>query len=163
MLNRFGNVIKGFVAIVLLVCGCARQSQPVPEAAIQSQGFIYQQRVGIASTRGDEAGCLAVYNASLIPGVKVTLIDQPDAKQSAEQPSVKEATVARHLSESCDNHVGTGDGDGSNLSFYQIQLINKPWPFYTTVVAIIDPTRPITVQSGTIDADLDGDGTNESF
>src|SRR5262249_46501751 len=163
MLNRYGKAFKSLVGTVLIVCGCARQSQPVSEAVTQSQGFVYEQRIGIASTRGAEAGCLAVYNPSLIAGVKVTLIDQPDATQSTEPAGVQEAAVVERLSQPCDDHMGMGDRDCSNLSFYKIQLVTKPWPYYTSVVAIIDPSGPITVRAGKAEADLDGDGTNESF
>jgi len=107
--------------------------------------------------------CLAVYNPTLVPGVQVTLVDQPDATQLAESAIVKEATVVERLSQSCDNHIGMVAGNGFSPSFYQIRLVTKPSPFYSTVVAIINPDRPITVRAGKIDADLDGDGTNESF
>ena len=133
------------------------------EGVAKSQEFVYEQRVGVASVRDDENGCLAVYNPTLVSGVQITLVDQPDVTQLAESATVKEATVVERLSQSCDNHIEMVAGNGFSPSFYQIRLVTKPSPFYSTVVAIINPDRPITVRAGKIDADLDGDGTNESF
>jgi hypothetical protein len=161
--SRSKLVFKSAAAMLVIVCGCARQSQPPPRAVTKSEQFVYEQRVGVASIRGDENGCLAVYNPTLVPGVPVTLVDQPDVTQLAEPATVKEATVVERLSQSCDNHMGTGAGDRFAPSFYQIRLVTKPWPFYTSVVAIINHDRPITVRAGKIDADFDGDGTNESL
>lgn len=164
MLNSWGKpVFKSVVATLAITCSCSRPSQPVPRAVTKSQEFVYEQRVGVASVRDDENGCLAVYNPTLVPGVQVTLVDQPDVTQLAESATVKEATVVERLSQSCDNHMGMDAGNGFSPSFYQIRLVTKPSPFYSTVVAIINPDRPITVRAGKIDADLDGDGTNESF
>ena len=164
MLNSWGKpVFKSVVATLAITCSCSRPSQPVPRAVTKSQEFVYEQRVGVASVRDDENGCLAVYNPTLVPGVHVTFVDQPDVTQLAESATVKEATVVERLSQSCDNHMGMDAGNGFSPSFYQIRLVTKPSPFYSTVVAIINPDRPITVRAGKIDADLDGDGTNESF
>jgi hypothetical protein len=164
MLNSCSKLVfKSVVATLALTCSCSRPSQPLPRAVTKSQEFVYEQRVGVASVRDDENGCLAVYNPTLVPGVQVTLVDQPDATQLAESAIVKEATVVERLSQSCDNHIGMVAGNGFSPSFYQIRLVTKPSPFYSTVVAIINPDRPITVRAGKIDADLDGDGTDESF
>jgi|RhiMetdeSRZDD1v2_1073273.scaffolds.fasta_scaffold678949_1 hypothetical protein len=52
MLNsRSKLVFKSFVAMLVVVCGCARQSQPPPRAVTKSQQFVYEQRVGSYAAR----------------------------------------------------------------------------------------------------------------
>lgn len=108
------------------------------------------------------AGCLAVFNASVKPGTKVVLVDQPDTHQIPDKPSVNEASVVERLSESCSNNVSGPDENGRSPSFYRIQTL-KEWEANLYVIAILEPSAPIMVRDGKVEGDLDGDGTNESF
>jgi hypothetical protein len=59
----------------------------------------------------------------------------------------------------CDGKLGNGDRE-TTPSFYRLRTGETRTSLF---VAVVDPVTPIVLRDRTIDADLDGDGTKESF
>jgi hypothetical protein len=156
--------IFGFLLCTLIVApACARKPEsPAPVVPTPQKSFTYDERIGMASITND-GSCLAVFNASVNPGTKVVLVDQPNSHQVPDTPSVNTATVAERLAKSCSNAIDGPDNNGMSPSFYRIQTDVKEWKANIYVYAILEPPAPIVIRDGKVEGDLDGDGTNESF
>ena len=130
-----------------------------------TQSFVYEQRMGLA-TWHENRGCLAVFDTSITPRTRVTLVDQPASpKPPGRIPvaSVKEARVVEHLSQACDKGLSGSNNNGVAPSFYHVATADGTMPFTGMVFAILDPPGPVVVRDGHVEADLDGDGVQESF
>jgi hypothetical protein len=159
------NSLKRTCGIVLYsllaITGCTRARESAP-----AKSFSFEQQLGIVMLQGEEGGCLAIYNPSIKPGARVVLVDQPDRTQLSAMPNVSEASVVERLPSRCESgidHIGSGDREGAGFSFYQIRRSVKSGLESGFVVAVVDPVGPIELRDGKIDADLDRDGTKESF
>ncbi|MEO7191915.1 MAG: hypothetical protein ABI051_12740 [Vicinamibacterales bacterium] len=147
------NHPKGWV----IVCGCARSSGPMGQEPQHS--FLYQERMGLVKWQ-ENRGCLAVFNASITPGTRVALVDQPP---STEPPSVREGSVVERLPQACDAGLSYPNSKGVAPSFYEVATADGAAPSAAIVFAILDPPGPLVVRDGHVEADLDGDGAKESF
>lgn len=144
-------------ALVVTVHACARSPQPADQGSQQS--FVYDERVGLAKWY-ENLGCLAVFNPSIAPRTEVALVDQP---ASAELPSVRAASVVDRLPQACDEGLSGTNNHGATPSFYRIAIADGTMPPVGVVFAILEPSRPVAVRDGQVEADLDGDGAVESF
>ena len=147
------------VCMLIVTFGCSRPSEPVSQ-----NSFRYDQQIGVARIQLENSeGCLAVTDPSIKAGAKVTLVAQPIEKQSGETPGINEATVVEHLSQDCDDHrMYTQELSDAGPAYYRIRTSEK-WKGRGYVIAIVDPSGPITLNGGRIEGDLDEDGLKESF
>jgi len=143
--------------LVIGVCGCGRGSQPADPGPRQS--FVYEARTGIAKWH-ENRGCLAVFDSSITPRTRVALVDQP---ASTEPPSVKEARVVERVAQACEVGLSFANSRGVLPSFYEVATADGTTPPAGPVFAILDPLHPFVVREGRVEADLDGDGADESF
>jgi hypothetical protein len=91
------------------------------------------------------------------------LVDQPDVTAVVAVPELIEATIEEQLAAPCNGSVDQADPDGAGPSFYRLRMLGKPKAAGASAVAVVDPAGQISLRDGTLDADLDGDGTSESF
>jgi hypothetical protein len=141
------------ICTLILIAACARKTPPPP-------AFSFEKQIGVAIIGDVQKSCLMMYNPNIAVGATLTLVAQP-ALGATEPPEIKQAKVTERLSERCDDHWDTGDRGGDGLTFYRFQSTGETG--FSPVLAILDPIKPIAVREGKIDADLDGDGTKESF
>lgn len=128
--------------------------------------FSYEERIGMFMFREDNS-CLTIHNPSLKPGMKLTLVAQPDDTDlDHEAPVIAAGTIAARQTDVCDDKMGNGDRETSP-SFYRVLVPDQGelgrTAFAGLFVAVVEPLTPITLRDGKIDADLDGDGTKEFF
>jgi len=154
--NPCGRYIS-MCTLAVALCGCGSSSKP--EQQKPQETFIYEQRMGIARWR-ENKGCLAMFNAAVAPQTTVALVDQP---ASTDPPSVTDATVVERLPEACDSGLANPNSAGVVASFYLIATAAGAPPPSGIVIAILDPPAPPVVRDGRVEADLDGDSTQESF
>jgi hypothetical protein len=153
--NRWNRICVAFV--LTLACSCSRQSGPNRE-----NSFRYDQQIGLANLH-EKSGCLASANPAIDPGTKLTVVDQPAENLAFDTPVITDATVVERLSEDCDNrHMLTIELSASGPTYYRIAL-DKEWQGNGYVFAILNPSRPVTVNGKNIEGDLDGDGSKETF
>lgn len=153
-------------AVIAFVLASACRPSPGPAARAvgpPKTTFSYDERVGMANmSLGDSLGCLAVFNASVVSGTRVVLVDQHSSLQTTDKVRISEATVVEHLPEECDDHIALGD-NRLNLSFYRVRTAAGEWQGNGYVWAILDPAQPIVVRDGNVEGDLDEDGAKEYF
>jgi hypothetical protein len=158
--HRLGTAV---VLALFMILGCTPQEPSAKAGPIAQTSFAYEERIGVAELERDKSeGCLAVRNPSIEPGVKVTLVDQPDAMQMNKTPGINEGSVVERLSQECGKNIETGNSGASSLAFYRIRTV-KEWQGNRFVFAIVDPSGPIALRDGRVNGDLDGDGTRETF
>jgi hypothetical protein len=154
------SLLTGTLVGIAIVSGCTSKSTPTKQTS--QQAFVFIDRMGVASWR-DNQGCLAIFNARVERGTKVTLVDQ---QAPPETSTIKEATVVERLSQACDVGLAGANSNGVVPSFYHVasavNLASALNPL-GIMVAILDPPGPFVVRDGQVDADLDGDGVEESF
>ena len=113
-------------------------------------------------------GCLAIANTAIQPGTKVTLIDQPlQADVQVDASHIYEAGVVERLSKDCDNiHMFSTELRLDGPVYYRIRTA-KPRSLRNEdnayLIAIVEPSGPVGVKGGKIEADLDSDGMKETF
>ena len=110
-------------------------------------------------------GCLAMASTAIQPGAKVTLVDQPLENAKVDASSIYEASVVERLSGDCDNsHMATNELRVEGPVYYRIRTA-KPGSVSGNAyaIAIVEPSGPVSVKDGKIEADLDSDGTKETF
>jgi hypothetical protein len=149
--------VKGMslLAVGWILFSCANTQTP-------GRSFSFEKQIGVASVSDDQNSCMAIYNPDIPSGATVTLINQALVK-SEEMSDIKEAPITEKLTNRCDNHWDNGDRDGAGLTFYRLKPTSEPWRGGGNVFVVLDPAKPITLRDHMIDADLDGDGTKESF
>jgi hypothetical protein len=114
--------------------------------------------IGLALFREGQ-GCLAISHPGIAAGTRVVLAEQP-----ADGPAtIKPAVTGERLMEPCDDGMKNPNARGNVASFYRVSMRGGVAPPETVVLAIVNPTGPVTVRAGKLEADLDGDSVNEAF
>lgn len=162
--SRWGRCTVA-LSVLIVACGCTRPAEsPAPQSPTSQSSFRFDVQIGLAQIQGDKTeGCLAMANASIQPGAKVTLVDQPAVNQPSDTPTINEAAVVEKLAADCGNgHMSTNELLPAGPVYYRIRT-SKPWESNSYVIAIVEPSGPVAVKDKKVEGDLDGDGTSESF
>jgi hypothetical protein len=142
-----------------VVPGCGRSGEPDGRAEPPADGFVYEQRIGLARLQADGSGCLAVFDREVGIGTRVALIDQQPTDDAT---TLSEGVVSGTLA-SCDEHIADPSSAGTVPSLYVVSLAPGSRWSGGAVIAVVEPPGDVTKMGGVIASDLDGDGTRESF
>jgi hypothetical protein len=112
--------------------------------------FDYPSQVGVAEVNVAAYGCLTIVNDTLQVGETITLINP------ANPLKIIETRIRKKLTFNCSKSTEYPPG----ASFYSFRIGTEPME---PSIAVIRSDPDVMVASGTIRADLNGDGVPESF
>jgi hypothetical protein len=114
--------------------------------------FRFTSQVGIAFAKSGKV-CLAIHRRSFVAGSRITLVLLQDTQ------SIAEAEVLRPADNACPS-PDEGDRD---LRRYEIRMLKGSLELSTLAIAVFASSRPFSKHGNSVTADVDGDGTPESF
>lgn len=131
------------ILAVVLVAGCSE---------VSAQKFQFNSKLGVVDVDDSGSMCLAIQNATLKQGDKLSLI------KASKPQKVSTALIEASLSERCSEPL-----EGPDNSFYRITLANRRTKTETLAAAIAVLGSGVRLQKGVASIDLDRDGQAEYF
>jgi hypothetical protein len=121
-----------------------------PQAA--KTDFRYSSQVGIAVAKSSRV-CLAIHRQNFVAGSKITLV------LVRKPQSIAEAEVLRPADDTCPKPAESDPG----LRSYEIRMLKGSLEPAMPAIAVFGSSSPFVGHGDSVTADVDGDGTPESF
>lgn len=139
---------------------------PTPIASLilkPKEKFDIHSKIGIVDVRSGETSCLRTKNANLVEKTPVSIIISLDEPQQ----KILAASVEKKLDKSCARRASeTGDKNPGENYFYSLILTDDKTMEefgFDIGIAVIEPAKPIQIQSNLATIDLNEDGKPEFF